>query len=1636
MAFAPLESEQEDGERAAPVRVGFTPLSADGSESAKLRRGFTPIEADTPSFGESLRETLEPAAKTVRAMTDPVAVGETAAHLATGAVAMPVAGIAGLGAAAAKAFGAEVDPVAVVEKTGSALTYRPKTERGEHLARATLYPLEKLGEGARFLGEKTQDVTGSPGAATAVETVIAGGVPLLVPGAVRAAARRSVMRPAEPTQPERSSTSPEPTVGPTDDLGDIPFARQVDAPEAPAKVADHDLRLPVESAEQLLAETLQAEAAQRTAAVADAARSVPGAAQEPPLRPTPAPRTQTPGAPAVTMETAETPQATSRPETPYAALDAALREQERLRDLETERLIGEFEQHRNATADANQGSIIAADSVSAADRDMRARPAEAVEREIGADEPRLASEPTETAVTQAAAEAPKPGFTPLAKTEAMEPPALPAETARATAPAPEITTEVRILGRLPSDASDGALRLVAEKGQAEAAETARAEIARRTARSEANVIADDATAREATTATLPSSDRYTPEAYRYVQEWGEYEFGGQDQAARYAGALERGEGGTWRAEPVGNRWRARRVAEDAVGDKPVAQVDASTAEAPAPSGAAKMTSGTAYTGMLDDATITSTAARRAEPIRREEVLAPLLKSLKATLYEGRVHGKARGWYLPRREAVRIRHKSDLEVTAHELAHLVDDRIFNGFGKQKGVPNTRPWRGDSPEAITLANELRSVSYDQRKVFEGFAEFVRLYMTQPEKARAAAPNFSAWFDGFLERHEYGPALKQARQGMLDWFGQDALDRARSKIGAQADVNSFMAGTWDRFRQATVDDLWGVARVERELKGGIVPLGAYETSRLTRSSGAITEGALRYGSPYVEPNGSIKWVGKGLEQILEPVSKSPEQLNDFLLYAVGKSAKELKGQGRERLFTDTEINAMVGLETPEFKTAMTEYQLWNMRILDFAESKGLINPWARRAWQRSQYLPFHRVGTVTERARGGVSGNWHGIKTLTGGTENIRDVLGNIIGNAHMLIDAALKNEARAKIVEMAETTQGGGRFLTPIPPESRPVKIDKPQIREKLIEAAGGDPRNPPPQLAAVVDNLLANAPYLMEFLVKGQAPTGGNVIAVLKGGKPHYYEVADPILYRAIVALNRPAQSMLIKWLAIPKRIGQASITLTPDFAVANIARDTLMGAITSRAGFLPAVDSIRGFVGRLKNDADYREYLANGGGFASYFLDEHAFRAHLDRWYSKKGFNAKTVLDAPDKFLYFLEQVFDAFEVSTRLGEFKRLREQGVHPRHAAYLSREVSVDFALKGDNPTINALYDIVMFLRPAVVSMDRIYRGLAHDPNRGAIAAKSGAVALASASLYMLNRDNPRYQDLPDWERDSYWHFFVPKPDGGDLHFRYPRIWEIGALGTLAERSVERILENEPKELARDFGRVLRQQFGLNMMPQAIAPLVEMARNKDSFTGRPIEAQSLENLQPFLRAKIGTSETMRTLGMASRNLPEALQFNPVRAEHLLTGYLNTWAMYGLMLSDAALFSDRLPQRRPDDYPVIRRFYRSEPQIATKYEDVFQEMYNEAHRLRATLRELDRQNRREIADELERSPAAGRAGQLERVQQRLAAIRHEAAAVRVSSLPPEEKRARFDALTVERNALLKATVQDVKRSQQAAPQ
>ena len=334
--------------------------------------------------------------------------------------------------------------------------------------------------------------------------------------------------------------------------------------------------------------------------------------------------------------------------------------------------------------------------------------------------------------------------------------------------------------------------------------------------------------------------------------------------------------------------------------------------------------------------------------------------------------------------------------------------------------------------------------------------------------------------------------------------------------------------------------------------------------------------------------------------------------------------------------------------------------------------------------------------------------------------------------------------------------------------------------------------------------------------------------------------------------------------------------------------------------------------------------------------------------------------------------------MSTRLGEYNRAIQRGDSPRHAAYSAREVSTDFAMRGDSQAIGFMYDTIMFLKAGVNGMDRLYRGLAHDPNRVQIAAKIALMATASMALYGLNRGNPAYEQLEDWDKDANWHFFIPKqnvdanarPEDRYWHFRYPKIWEIGAVASIAERTMGAMLDDpSSRSLGAHFLEILGNVENLGVIPQAVRPLYELATNRNLFTRRPIETQAMQDLQPWARFGINTPDVLRQLGYAERNLPRELQVSPAQIEALLRGYFNTWAMYAFTAIDAVSLDDN-PDMRVDQYPVLRRFYSASPARGTHYLTELYDALREATEVRRTSRMMARQDERGIAMELARTP------------------------------------------------------------------
>lgn len=152
MAFRPLQ----EGEQVVPLE-GFRPLRED--------EALLPLQPPSPA-----RQALHAVGDALRGGA------ETGATLLSGTVAEPLAGLAGIAQGVKGLIAGDEDPLADaaqrIEQVQNAFTYQPRTQTGREYLETLSIPFQKLQEGAQAAGQATLSATGSPLAATGVQTAI------------------------------------------------------------------------------------------------------------------------------------------------------------------------------------------------------------------------------------------------------------------------------------------------------------------------------------------------------------------------------------------------------------------------------------------------------------------------------------------------------------------------------------------------------------------------------------------------------------------------------------------------------------------------------------------------------------------------------------------------------------------------------------------------------------------------------------------------------------------------------------------------------------------------------------------------------------------------------------------------------------------------------------------------------------------------------------------------------------------------------------------------------------------------------------------------------------------------------------------------------------------------------------------------------------------------------------------------------------------------------------------------------------------------------------------------------------------------------------------------------------------------
>lgn len=907
------------------------------------------------------------------------------------------------------------------------------------------------------------------------------------------------------------------------------------------------------------------------------------------------------------------------------------------------------------------------------------------------------------------------------------------------------------------------------------------------------------------------------------------------------------------------------------------------------------------------------------PVTRQGIVDYVNRLFNATVRYGRTEKGARGQFNTLSHVIRTQNFAEPRVIAHELGHFLDERFHFS------------------EAPEYAGELLHLVDDRfgkggysdldmsGRLAEGFAEFFHDYVTDRAQARRNAPGFYNYFEKKLHQDpKLTGATNKLTKVMYQWNHQGAVARVKGHISFASDSTGFQGlknmmkdGTfgeagkkaWSRLYTEAVDELHPlsdvVADVEKRI-GRKLPFASNPFLNAWAARGwagkAIT--LLQHG----DPERGIP----ALKDIFHSVGK--KNLKDFSAFLVALREKDIydfnsklqKGEeGAALKATMDPIDAGMTIRElakkhPEFVEAAKNLYRFQQHLIDELVKEGMLSAKAaadmRKRWPH--YVPFQRiVDGIDAPSVGGKKfvnvGNT--IQKFKGSSRDIVDPLESVISNTFRVVSAIERNKVGQSFVNLFKMKGMGD-----------------------LCEE------------------------------VKGTPKATDSTFYVWEGGKKKTY-ATSPELLKALKMTNEEGMSMWVKILRVPAGFLRSGATLSPEFILRNPVRDMISASLYSKHGFIPVWDTMRGLSLYLKKGKEYWDYMNSGAAqSAMVSLDRDYLHGQMRDLLKKKS-----VLSMCANPIEALRAFSEATEMATRLAEFDLAKKgyTGIGNRlfgkerkplsnvEAGIESRDITLDFGRHGKHT--QSLNQTVAFFNAAIQGTDKMVREFKAHPGQMTMKTFMG-ITVPSLVLWYLNKDDPRYQELPQWQKDIFW--VIP---GKDTLYKIPKPFELGILfGTVPERMMQFMYDKEKGRNGPGFkglGSSIWENLAPSIIPTGFLPLAEWLSNYSFFLNRNIVPLSQSKLPDRQQYGPYTSYLARKVG-------DAFNLSPRKIDNTIQDVGGNLAALGNSIIDkAAGLAEKRPAKRWSEAPGVRGFtatpYASSDSVQRLRDDYSQQekLFNE---------------------------------------------------------------------------------------------
>jgi DNA repair protein RadC len=468
--------------------------------------------------------------------------------------------------------------------------------------------------------------------------------------------------------------------------------------------------------------------------------------------------------------------------------------------------------------------------------------------------------------------------------------------------------------------------------------------------------------------------------------------------------------------------------------------------------------------------------------------------------------------------------------------------------------------------------------------------------------------------------------------------------------------------------------------------------------------------------------------------------------------------------------------------------------------------------------------------------------------------------------------------------------------------------------------------------------------LKVFATEGEDADGVRFNVRIDGRKV-IHQIKDPLIAESVLGLENfelPVNGILSYFANGFRR----SITAFPAFQLKQLFMDAPTAAWVSgvKNPYKLWASVFSSFIAALNPNDPITQILRSKGigGF------QYAFRSPQKELEIEIGVIKGNLFSMAMK---VLDKIGDASDIAQRRAIYKQLLKETGDETLALSMAQNV-IDFLRRGSGVPAQFVTRTVAFAGAYAQAIDVLARTLAGGGLKGmdrkiAIAnmVKNGMLLGAVTLLYTWAvGDDEEYQKLDDQTRAR--GFFIP---GSKEVFGEPLILPMSTGASFFFKTVPEIAYNQVMrdgtETKMDETRLrtaLSQAatdalLGPNMSPTAVKPFIEIALNRNFFTGTNMIPRGLEDVEAAEQYNATTSELGKVVSsLTSVPGTEKRLLAPIEADHLvrsLFGTVGATAMWGTNL----LVEERVDSRMKDN-PLYGPFFL--PPVPRGREDLFYDL------------------------------------------------------------------------------------------------